>query len=67
MASIRVGCLALEESWEVIQIRITKWDDKTMGPCQRKPLGLMSFPRLPWLQDFCVGLVRELLASDLPV
>ena len=66
MASIRVGCLALEESGEVIQIRITKWDDKTMRPCERKPLGLMSFPRIPWLQTFAVGFVRELLALDLP-
>ncbi len=63
MASVRVGCLALEESGDVIQIRIAKWDDKTMGPCQKKPLGLMSFPLIPWLQTFVVGFVRELLVS----
>ena len=57
MASLRVGCLALETSGEVTQVRVTKWDDKTMGPCQKKPLGLMSFPRIPWLQTFLVGFV----------
>ena len=25
-------------------------DDKTMRPSERKPLGLMSFLRVPWLQ-----------------
>lgn len=50
MASIRVGCLSLEEAGQVVQVRIAKWDDKTMRPSERKPLGLMSFPRVPWLQ-----------------
>lgn len=49
MASIRVGGLQLEVADSLQQLRVLKLDDKTLSPTSSKPLGLMSFPRLPWL------------------
>ena len=60
MASVPVGCLGLEEAGQVLQIRIAKWDNKTLKPSASKPLGMVSFPRIPWLQQFVVTFVTEL-------
>ena len=60
LASIRIGGLQLEPLGSLQQLRVVKWDDKTMSPTAAKPMGLMSFPRLPWLQEQMVAIVGEL-------
>lgn len=60
MASICLGGLQLEPRGSLQQLRVVKWDDKTMSPIRSKPMGTMSFPRIGWLQRQLEQVVAEL-------
>lgn len=49
ISSIRLGSLIIEEAGHIRQVRVCRWDDKTLEPSARRPMGLISFPQLPWL------------------